>query len=194
MMFSIDVLPAPFGPMMARISPLRMSKETSLTAFTPPNDSEIFSTDKSTSPTATSGPLGALIVRLPLSYPSPERGGSARSAGVGSLLREPPPAATERGTARLQHRGDDRLGLHVADFDPRADRPFAAVLERHLGRDIGFLGAVIERLDQRAVTIGDEAAADLLGAREFAVVGVAFIVQDEEALDLRARHHRVLSE
>ena len=38
MTLSIDVLPAPFGPMMARISPLRMSKETSLTAFTPPND------------------------------------------------------------------------------------------------------------------------------------------------------------
>ena len=29
MTLSIDVLPAPFGPMMARISPLRMSKETS---------------------------------------------------------------------------------------------------------------------------------------------------------------------
>ncbi len=46
MTLSIEVLPAPFGPMMARISPLRMSKETSLIAFTPPNDSETFSTDK----------------------------------------------------------------------------------------------------------------------------------------------------
>ena len=65
MTLSIEVLPAPFGPMMARISPLRMSKETSLTAFTPPNDSETFSTDKSTSPTATSGPLGALMPLSP---------------------------------------------------------------------------------------------------------------------------------
>ena len=58
MMLSIEVLPAPFGPMMARISPLRMSKETSLTAFTPPNDSDTFSTDSSTSPTATSRSAG----------------------------------------------------------------------------------------------------------------------------------------
>ena len=33
MTLSIDVLPAPFGPMMARISPLRMSNETSLIAL-----------------------------------------------------------------------------------------------------------------------------------------------------------------
>ena len=38
MTLSIEVLPAPFGPMMARISPLRMSNDTPLTAFTPPND------------------------------------------------------------------------------------------------------------------------------------------------------------
>ena len=38
MTLSIEVLPAPFGPMMARISPLRMSNETSVIAFTPPND------------------------------------------------------------------------------------------------------------------------------------------------------------
>ena len=33
MTLSIEVLPAPFGPMMARISPLRMSKETSVIAL-----------------------------------------------------------------------------------------------------------------------------------------------------------------
>ena len=54
MTLSIEVLPAPFGPMMARISPLRMSNDTSLIAFTPPNDSETFSTDRSASPTAAS--------------------------------------------------------------------------------------------------------------------------------------------
>ena len=32
----MDDLPAPFGPMMARISPSRMSKEMSLIAVTPP--------------------------------------------------------------------------------------------------------------------------------------------------------------
>ena len=54
MTLSIEVLPAPFGPMMARISPLRISKETSLTALTPPNDSDTSSTASSTSPVATS--------------------------------------------------------------------------------------------------------------------------------------------
>ena len=34
MTFSIDVLPAPFGPMIARISPLRMSNDTSAIART----------------------------------------------------------------------------------------------------------------------------------------------------------------
>ena len=41
MTFSIDDLPAPFGPMMARISPLRMSKLTLVSARTPPNRSEM---------------------------------------------------------------------------------------------------------------------------------------------------------
>ena len=44
MTFSIDDLPAPFGPMMARISPLRMSKLTLVSARTPPNRSEMPST------------------------------------------------------------------------------------------------------------------------------------------------------
>ena len=65
MTLSIEVLPAPFGPMMARISPLRMSNDTSLMALTPPNDSDTFSTDSSASPTAASEPLGALIPRPP---------------------------------------------------------------------------------------------------------------------------------
>ena len=53
MTLSIDVLPAPLGPMMARISPLRMSKETSRIAFTPPNESDTFSTASSTPPGST---------------------------------------------------------------------------------------------------------------------------------------------
>src|SRR5262245_30190235 len=49
MQLSIDDLPAPLGPMMARISPLAMSKLMSLSAFTPPNDRLMFSTDSRTS-------------------------------------------------------------------------------------------------------------------------------------------------
>ena len=42
MTLSIEDLPAPFGPMMARISPSRMSKEMSVIAFTPPKRRVMF--------------------------------------------------------------------------------------------------------------------------------------------------------
>src|SRR5229473_3232446 len=47
MTLSIEVLPAPFGPMMARISPPAMSKDTSVNALTPPNDNDTLSTERS---------------------------------------------------------------------------------------------------------------------------------------------------
>src|ERR1700687_2897072 len=64
MTLSMEVLPAPFGPMMARISPLRISKETSTRARTPPNANDTRSTESSTSPAATTGAEGALISGL----------------------------------------------------------------------------------------------------------------------------------
>src|SRR5215813_4744043 len=60
MTLSIEVLPAPFGPMIARISPLRMSNDTSVIARTPPKLSETFSMDSSASPAAISLPVGDL--------------------------------------------------------------------------------------------------------------------------------------
>ena len=80
MTLSIEVLPAPFGPMMARISPLRMSNETSLIALTPPNASDTFSTESSTSPAAMSCPLGALMQQ-----PCRRGAAAARAEGTGSL-------------------------------------------------------------------------------------------------------------
>src|SRR6266581_6048750 len=68
MTLSIEVLPAPFGPMMARISPLRISKETSTSARTPPNASDTRSTESSTSPAATSRAEGALMLPLHRSH------------------------------------------------------------------------------------------------------------------------------
>src|SRR3954469_7573534 len=60
----MELLPAPFGPMMARTSRSRTSNETSCSALTPPNASDTPSTDKRTSPmrgavawTASSGAL-----------------------------------------------------------------------------------------------------------------------------------------
>ena len=66
-------------------------------------------------------------------------------------------------------------------FDPRRDDALAAVLEGHLGADVGLLRAVVERLDQGFVALADEAAADLLGAGELAVVGFELLRQDQEA-------------
>src|SRR6266478_4113323 len=149
MMLSSEVLPAPLGPMMARISPLRMSKETPLTALTPPKASDTFSTASSTSPATTSGPLGALMPRL-----------RARSRRL------------------LHHR--HRNGRSVANLHARGKRALASVFERHLGRDGGLVRTAVERRDQRRVAFGDEVAADLLRARDFPVIGVKLLVQDEE--------------
>src|SRR3990170_5091802 len=154
MTLSIEVLPAPLGPMMARISPLRMSKETSDSAFTPPNESDTPSTDRMISPAATS-------IRL--------RGLMSRSPSCG-LLHD-----------RRHSAGN------VVDRNARVERAAAAVLEGDLGRDRGLARAVVERLDQRGVSFGDEAAAHLERARELAVVGVKLFWQDEEPPDLRAR-------
>src|SRR5438552_7418226 len=50
MTFSIELLPAPLGPMMARISCSRTSKLTSASAFTPPKASDTPSIASITSP------------------------------------------------------------------------------------------------------------------------------------------------
>src|SRR3954470_17559198 len=48
--FSIELLPAPLGPMIARISCSRTLKEISVSALTPPKDSEILRRSRITSP------------------------------------------------------------------------------------------------------------------------------------------------
>src|SRR5882724_8609495 len=112
MTLSIEVLPAPLGPMIARISPLRISNETSVIAFTPPKLSETFSTESNASPAAISLPVGDL---------------TALSRG-----RKGEPSR------RLLHDlGGHRVGLHFADRDVRGEPALAAVLEGHLDRNIG---------------------------------------------------------
>src|SRR5208282_6771769 len=48
----------------------------------------------------------------------------------------------------------------------------------------------IERIDQGFETLADDAAAHFARAREFAVIGVQFLVQDQETADLRASEMR----
>src|SRR3954468_17134287 len=176
MQFSIEVLPAPFGPMMARISLLRMSNDTSVSAFTPPKASDKFSTASSTSPLARSGPSGALMAQSP---PLPTRRRESRGGG----------AQTWTPSRRLlQRRRLNRIKLHIPDIHPRRDDALAAVLERDLGGDVGLARSIVERLDQRGVALGDEAASHFLRTGQFAVVSVQFLVQNEEALDLRPAH------
>src|SRR6188508_3035723 len=50
MQLSIELFPAPFGPMMARISCSRTSKVMSESAFTPPKRRLMFCTSRTTSP------------------------------------------------------------------------------------------------------------------------------------------------
>ena len=51
-MFSSEVLPAPFGPMIEAIAPRRTAIETSSTARTPPNRFDTMRTSSSTSDAA----------------------------------------------------------------------------------------------------------------------------------------------
>ena len=168
MTFSIDVLPAPLGPMMARISPLRMSKDTSRSAFTPPNDSDTFSTDSSTSPAA-----AAPCRRRPvLARRRPSFGGLPQRLGA---------RARDRSSCRRSRRRPRSTPL-------RPSSNVTSVATWH------SLGAVVERRDQRRVALGDERAAHLLRAGQLAVVGIELLVQDQEAPDLRGRHLRLVGQ
>src|ERR1700730_774155 len=176
MTLSIDVLPAPFGPMMARISPLRMSKETSLSALTPPNASDTFSTDRIASPAATSTCPRALT------------GGPASGAGS---TRPHPPFARAEPSRGLLHRG---RRADVADRNAGVDHAFASVLECNFRRNRCLRRAVIERTHERRIALADQATPHLHGAGQFAIVGVELLGQDQEAPDLRADQGTVAGE
>src|SRR5689334_2548022 len=59
MTLSIELLPAPLGPMIARISCSRTSKLIPESAFTPPKESEIPSRRRTTSPMFLCGVMGS---------------------------------------------------------------------------------------------------------------------------------------
>src|SRR5688572_21560742 len=156
--FSIELLPAPLGPMMARTSCSRTSKDTSVNAFTPPKASDTPSTASTTSPIA------------------------RPAAVVARSFRFMPPAFSCR---RL--RGQGREGLRRVHAELGAHEAGAAVLEAHLRLDHAALHARVEGVHDGGVLLADEAAAHLARARELAVVGVELLVQDHEAVDLAPR-------
>src|SRR5262249_7719714 len=84
----------------------------------------------------------------------------------------------------LPVRGYFRWRRHVPYLDARRNGAAASVFERALGRNSGLRRAVVERRHQRRVAFRHEAAPHLLGAGEFAVVGIELLGQHEEAPNL----------
>ena len=163
MTLSSEVLPAPFGPMIARISCRRIARLTPLSACTPPNERLISSASRIGSP---------MCFR-------PRR----RASGDGFL-------AGDRGSAAARPRGIGTVAT-VADREVGAHHALAAVLERHLGLDMARAASEYSASIRRRVALGDDAAAHLAGAGQLAVVGVELLVQDQEPVDLRRREVRL---
>src|SRR4029434_5197587 len=152
MTFSIELLPAPLGPMIARTSCSRTSKLISVNAFTPPNASEMPSSCRMTSP-------------MPRALIGPPR---LRPHWPIRPLRCPPRGRYSRlGTARRRSSGPPvRRRERLRVFDPQVRRHHvrAAVLEAQERLDMLDLFPAIERVDQHPVFLGDEVAPDLAGA------------------------------
>src|SRR5438477_3209410 len=111
--------------MMARISRSRTSKLIPVSAFTPPNESEMSSTASSTAPSPRPG-----VMRTP--WPS------CRLPWV-----------------------DGRQGLDLLDPQVGGNHAAAAVLELHHRLDVLHFSVRIQRVDQDAVLLRNEAAAHL---------------------------------
>src|SRR5882724_3261840 len=96
MTLSIEDLPAPFGPMMARISRSRTSNETSCSALTPPKASDTPSTARMAGPV----PRSATGVKT---SSRPPHGGGVVDPGLGDaqIRRDDPGAAILEAHLRL---------------------------------------------------------------------------------------------
>ena len=93
-----------------------------------------------------------------------------------SWLIPRPPRAARRAEIDDPQRGADALG--------------GAVLEADHGIDGNVALAAVDRVDDVGVFLVDDAAADLSGAGQFAVVGVEFLVEQQEAGDALRRRQR----
>src|SRR6056300_7505 len=173
MTFSIDDLPAPFGPMIARISPSRMSKLMSLIATTPPNRRVMFFISITTPPILRPSSViyssAAAFIALPrasfvLNYPR---------------RRHPPAPKSFR-----CHLGCNRLNLGITQFQRCLDRALATIFVGHFGFGVLLVFAFIQGVDQILELLFDNFAAHFAGTGHFAVIGIQFLVQNQEAVDL----------
>src|SRR4029453_12319106 len=135
MQLSIELLPAPLGPMIERISCSRTSKLMLVSAFTPPKARLMSFTSRMTSPRRR--PAAGLVS-------APAAGAAARTplSTVATLIRRA--ARSRRPPHRRQHR-------HVDDLEIGRQLAAAPVLERHLGRDVLVVLAAVERVEEHAV-------------------------------------------
>src|SRR5690606_7032261 len=127
--------------------------------------------------------------------------------GQGNVLQVEDDIADPSGPGRFRglfHRQFRHSGHLLQWFGPHHGRGFdaqvggnaarAAVLELDLGLDELARTALEQGLDQHGVFLRDEGAANLAGAGQLVVVRVQFLVQDQEAADLRGRQLRILGE
>src|SRR5438477_7716290 len=160
MQLSIELLPAPLGPMMARISCSRTSKLIPVSAFTPPNESEILSSCSTTAPL-----LRAVLMRRSCLSRCLARGG--RGQGFGFLY--PQVGCDHAATAILEfHQRLDML--HVLVRIQRVDQHrilFRNEVSAHLARAGKLVVVGVELLveDDEAVNLrgGERAFACKLG-------------------------------
>src|SRR6476646_10645322 len=172
MTFSIELFPAPFGPMMARTSCSRTSNVMSCSAFTPPNARKTCSSERMTSPMRRAG-----------------SGLSRDGASRAGLTTGATPIAT---SGSLLHRGGKNC--RVLDAQVGGHQAGAPVLELDERLDVLDRTAGVERIDQHAVFFGDESAPHLARARQLVVVGIELLVQDQEAAHLRIGEARLARE
>src|ERR1700686_4277673 len=147
-------------------------------------------------------PLGPMIALISCSRTSSEMSLSAltppKASDTPSRRRTESPIARTavmrrwRSSRRLGRAGGERLRL--GDLQVSGNDAGAGVLELHLGLDVLHGPARIERVDQRRVLFGDEAAANLARARHLVVVGIELLVQYQEALHLRIGERAFLRE
>ena len=155
---------------MARISCSRTSNEMSVSAFTPPNDErDPFEFEHHVADAAASRRRDD---RTPRRRIRPCR--TARAGGQAAC-------------------GKRTEGLRVADLEIRLDagrggRPRTSPRSRCAAT----CGPPYRASTSTRVFLGDEAAPDLARACQLVVVGVEFLVQDQEAAQLRAGQGRVL--
>jgi hypothetical protein len=78
--------------------------------------------------------------------------------------------------AKVFRSPDDEIGSHLA---------LPPVLELDRSFDELAVPAAVQRIDQYRIFLGDEVTAHLARARQFVIIGIEFLVQDQETMNLR---------